>query len=62
MANRLLNLLPVIINEEKTSFVPNRSIYEGIIIAREAIHSVQNNKVPSMLIKLDIKKAHDKVD
>ena len=34
----------------------------GIIVAQESIHSVQNNKTPNMLIKLDIKKAYDRVD
>lgn len=40
----------------------DRSILEGVIIAQEAIHSVQNNKEPSMMIKLNIKKDYDKVD
>lgn len=34
----------------------------GVIIAQEGIHSIQNNKSSSMLIKLDIKKAYYKVD
>lgn len=58
---RLQKLLPLIISEEQTSFVPGRSIFDGVIIAQEAIHSIQKNKKPSMLIKLDIKKAYDKV-
>lgn len=33
MANRLITLLPIVISEEQTRFVPNRSIYDGIIIA-----------------------------
>lgn len=62
MANRLKKLLPVIISKEQTRFVPNRSILDGIIIVQEAIHSIQNQRQPNMLIKLDIKKAYDKVD
>lgn len=62
IANRLHNLLPLLISEEQTGFVLGRTIYDGIIIAQEAIHLVQTNKEPSMLIKLDIKKAYDKVD
>lgn len=33
IANRLHKLLPLIISEEQTSFVPGRSIYDGIIIS-----------------------------
>lgn len=62
IANRLHNLLPLLISEEQTNFVPECSIYDGIIIAQEGIHIVQTNKDPSMLMKLDIKKAYDKVD
>lgn len=62
LAARLQNLLPLIISEEQTGFVMDRSIYDGVIIAQEAIHSVQLNKSSSMLIKLDISKAYDKVD
>lgn len=62
LAARLHKLLPLIISEEQTGFVADRSIYDGVIIAQEAIHLVQLNNAPSMLVKLDISKAHDKVD
>ncbi|GLJ40989.1 hypothetical protein SUGI_0848590 [Cryptomeria japonica] len=62
LAARLQKLLPFIISEEQTGFVADRSIYDGVIIAQEAIHSVQLNNAPSMLVKLDISKAYDKVD
>lgn len=54
--------LPFIISEEKIRFVLGRSILDGVIIAQETIHLVQNNLQPNMLQKLDIKKACDKVD
>lgn len=62
MANRLKKLLPAIISEEQTGFLPNRSILDRIIIVQEAIHSCQIQGQPNMLLKLDIKKAYDKVD
>lgn len=62
LANRLHKLLPLLISEEQKSFVPKRSIYNGVIIAQEAIHSIQKNGNPSMLLKLDIRKAYDKVN
>lgn len=62
LANRVKKLLPAIISEEQTGFVPGRTILDGVIIAQEAIHSLQTNKEEGMCIKLDIKKAFDKVD
>ncbi|GLJ31641.1 hypothetical protein SUGI_0635650 [Cryptomeria japonica] len=51
-----------IVSEEWMGFFVRRSIMDGVVITQEAIHSIQCNKSPSMLIKLDIKKAYDKVD
>lgn len=62
LANRLKTLLPIIISEEQTGFVADRSILDGIIIAQELVHTTQTIKTPSMLIKTDIQKAYDKVD
>lgn len=62
LANRLKLIPPHIISEEQTGFVPGRSIFDGIIIAQEVIHSLQQNHKPGMLVKLDIKKVYNKVD
>lgn len=62
ITNKIKKLLPFVILGEKTGFVPNRSIFDAVIIAQEVIHSIQHNLEPSMLIKLDIKKAYDKVN
>ena len=62
LANRIKNLLPKLISEEQTGFVPGRSILDGISIIQETIHSALKNKDACMLLKLDIQKAYDKVD
>lgn len=62
LANRMQKLLPTIFSKEQTGFVQERSIYDRIIIAQEAIHSTQMNKKPSIFIKLDISKAYDRVN
>ena len=62
LGSRLQKILSNLISKEKISFFLGRSIYDGIIIAQEVIHSIQNNRSPSMLIKLDISKAYDRVD
>lgn len=54
MANRLNLVLPTIISSEKSGFALGKSIYEGIIIAHEAIQSLRLNKEARMMIKLDI--------
>lgn len=61
MANRMKKILSQIISKEHTSFVRGKSILDGFVIAQEAIHSLQCNKMPGMLIKLDIRKAYNKV-
>lgn len=60
IANRLKPLLNFIISPEQSGFAPNRSIYEGISVAHEAM--VWTAKVEKMMIKLDIKKAYDHVN
>ena len=62
LANRLKIFLPKLISEEQTGFVPGRSIYDGISIIQETIHSAIKNKEACMFLKLDIQKAYDKVD
>lgn len=62
LANRLKTLLSRIISEEQMGFVPNKLILDGIIIAQEIVHTAQITKEPSMLMKIDIQKAYDKVD
>ena len=62
LANRLKKILPKIISEEQTGFMPGRSILDGIITIQETIHSAGRNKEACMIMKLDIQKAYDMVD
>ena len=62
IANRLKKTLGVIISLEQSGFSPNRSIYEGIILAHETIHSMKTAKLEKMTMKLDIRKAYDKMN
>ena len=62
MANRLKTIMPKLISEEQTGFVPGRSILDGIITIQEVIHSAVIDKEDCMFIKLDIQKAYDMVD
>ena len=62
IANRLKVLMPKLISEEQTGFVPGRSILDGILIIQKAIHSADIDKEACMFMKLDIQKAYDMVD
>eukprot|EP00253_Pinus_taeda_P007285 PITA_07285 len=44
-----------------TGFVKGRQIVDGIIVAQEAIHSLQNSRHKGMMIKLDLAKAYDRL-
>ena len=62
MANRLKIFMGSIISEEQSGFLLGRSIFEGVVVAHEAGHSVRSSKSQNMMVKLDIKRAYDEVD
>ncbi|BBG99806.1 hypothetical protein Prudu_009616 [Prunus dulcis] len=65
IANRLKCVLPLIISESQSAFVPKRQISDNIILAFETIHAMKSRrgkKVPSFALKLDMAKAHGAVE
>ena len=61
MANRLKPLLPLLISLEQSTYVEGRQILDGIILSHEVVHSLKTSKTPSMILKLDLSKAFDKL-
>lgn len=59
IANRLKAILPNLISLEQSCYVEGRQILDGIILAHEAIHSINCLKLPDMLIKLNLFKAFE---
>ena len=53
-------LLPLLISPEQSGYVEGRKILDGIILTHEVIHSLNNTKNASMLLKIDLSKAFDK--
>lgn len=65
LSNRLRVILPGIISENQSAFVPNRSIADNVLIAFEMLHYMKQKKKGlegEVALKLDVSKAYDRVD
>ncbi|CAA0815001.1 Unknown protein [Striga hermonthica] len=65
MANRLQVILPSVINEFQSAFVPGRLISDNIILGFETLHWMQNHRQSRRgyaALKLDMSKAYDRVE
>ena len=62
LTSRMLKIIPLIISQQHTRFVPGRQILDSIMMVSEVIHSMEARKREGMLLKLDLSKAYDRVN
>jgi hypothetical protein len=62
LANRLRMVIGSVISESQTTFVKDRQILDGILIANEVVDEARKTKRELMLFKVDFEKAYDSVD
>lgn len=60
--NRFKRILPNIITEEQKAFIKNRHLLDGLTTIHELLHSLQRYNRKGLLLKLDMKKAFDRIN
>ena len=62
IANRIKTVLPDLINEDQTGFIPDRYIGDNVRLIYDVMQYLDENKLPGLLVCLDFEKAFDSLD
>ena len=62
IANRIKAVLPKLINEDQTGFIPGRYIGDNIRILYDIMTFLEDNQLPGLLVSIDFQQAFDTVN
>jgi len=62
LVNRLRGVMGSVVSDSQSTFVKNRQILDGILIANEVVDEARKKQKDLMLFKVDFEKAYDSVD
>ncbi|GKV26502.1 hypothetical protein SLEP1_g35790 [Rubroshorea leprosula] len=62
LANRLKEVMPVIISETQSAFVGGRQLVDSVLVLNEVVDEVRKRKQPAFVFKADFQKAYDCVN
>ena len=62
IANRIKGVLPKLIHEDQTGFVPGRYIGDNLRLLYDIIHYLNDENLQGLLVSIDFEKAFDSVD
>jgi hypothetical protein len=61
LTNRPVPVAKKIISKNQTGFVKGRNILKGVVVLHEVIHELKSSNRKGLILKLDFKKAYDRV-
>jgi hypothetical protein len=59
---RLTGVAEKLISQSQTAFITSRNILEEVVMFHETIHELHKKKMNGVILKIDFKKAYDKVN
>jgi hypothetical protein len=62
VTNRISQVVQKVICPSQTTFLPGCNIMEGVIVLHETIHEMHRKKQSGVILKIDFKKAYDKLN
>jgi hypothetical protein len=62
LTSRLEKVCTRLIEQEQSAFIKGRYILESVVVTHEVVHSLHKTQTPGIILKLDYKKAYDRVN